>query len=337
MTPRNLSLRIVAVAAFLLALNGCVNLDDAAGLSKLSDEARISLPESPTTSPEPALARTLSSKTRRGRASPKRASPGLQAVSGDSRSTSPKTRTFSPTTSMRSANSPPTAHELRRSHRRKCSCHRSKFRLIGKHHCRRQRRAEHLEVSRRCRHQRAIAKSSSASSFSRTIQPSSPSPSPSRKSSPSTTPCCSPMKRLSLDNFYKGPMASAQPNERLALILVQRQYAQDKTALQSRKDDIAAYGKIMDDIAALHTKLKQEADKKASIVEIAKQVGPIVLIAQGGTLRHSIEVELAMKTKTPAARRQLLFRRPPQLSLTIRCRCWLSLFTTSRWRSARFA
>jgi len=72
-------------------------------------------------------------------------------------------------------------------------------------------------------------------------------------------------------------MASAQPNERLALILVQRQYAQDKTALQSRKDDIAAYGKIMDDIAALHTKLKQEADKKASIVEICKQVRPIVL------------------------------------------------------------
>ena len=44
MAPRNLSLRIVAGATFLLALNGCVNLDDAAGLSKLSGEARISLP-----------------------------------------------------------------------------------------------------------------------------------------------------------------------------------------------------------------------------------------------------------------------------------------------------
>jgi hypothetical protein len=83
-------------------------------------------------------------------------------------------------------------------------------------------------------------------------------------------------EELSLDTFYKGPMASAQPNERLSLILVQRQYAQDKTALQARKDDIAAYGKIMDDIAALHTKLKQEAEKKASVVEIGKQVAPIV-------------------------------------------------------------
>ena len=83
-------------------------------------------------------------------------------------------------------------------------------------------------------------------------------------------------EELSLDTFYKSPMASAQSNERLALILVQRQYAQDKIVLQSHKDDIAAYGKIMDDIAALHTKLKLEADKKASIVEIAKQVEPIV-------------------------------------------------------------
>src|ERR1700738_3553482 len=42
--PRRVSMRIVAGATFLLAANGCVNLDDAAGLSKLSAEARISLP-----------------------------------------------------------------------------------------------------------------------------------------------------------------------------------------------------------------------------------------------------------------------------------------------------
>src|SRR5260370_5446165 len=82
---------------------------------------------------------------------------------------------------------------------------------------------------------------------------------------------------LSLDNFYQGPMASAKPNERLTLILVQRQYAHDKSAMQSRKEDIAAYGKIMDDISPLHTKLKQEAARKASIVEICKQVRPRVL------------------------------------------------------------
>ncbi|MBB5340894.1 hypothetical protein [Tunturiibacter gelidoferens] len=83
-------------------------------------------------------------------------------------------------------------------------------------------------------------------------------------------------EELSLDTFYQGPMASAQPNERLALILVQRQYAHDKTALQSRKDGIVSYGKAMDDLAALHTKLRQEAGKRANMVEVSKQIGPIV-------------------------------------------------------------
>jgi hypothetical protein len=83
-------------------------------------------------------------------------------------------------------------------------------------------------------------------------------------------------EELSLDTFYQGPMAGAQPNERLALILVQRQYANDKAALQVRKDDAASYGKVMDDLAALHAKLKLEAEKKASMVEVARQVAPIV-------------------------------------------------------------
>jgi hypothetical protein len=84
-------------------------------------------------------------------------------------------------------------------------------------------------------------------------------------------------EELSMDSFYQGPMASAQPSERLTLILVQRQYAHDKAAMQSRKENIAAYGRIMDDISALHTKLKQEAAGKASIVQICKQVTPLVL------------------------------------------------------------
>jgi hypothetical protein len=83
-------------------------------------------------------------------------------------------------------------------------------------------------------------------------------------------------EELGLDNFYQGPMASAQSNERLALILVQRQYAHDKTGLQIRKGNAATYGRAMDDMAALHSKLKQEADKKASMIEVARQVGPIV-------------------------------------------------------------
>src|SRR5205814_8534856 len=43
-TTRRVSMRIIAGATLLFALNGCVNLDDAAGLSRLSAEARVSLP-----------------------------------------------------------------------------------------------------------------------------------------------------------------------------------------------------------------------------------------------------------------------------------------------------
>lgn len=44
MPQRHLPLRIVIAVFCFALLNGCVNLDDAAGLSRLSDEARISLP-----------------------------------------------------------------------------------------------------------------------------------------------------------------------------------------------------------------------------------------------------------------------------------------------------
>ena len=92
-------------------------------------------------------------------------------------------------------------------------------------------------------------------------------------------------EEVSLDNFYKAPMASAmsseasgkQPSERLALILVQRQYAQDRSALESRKNAIADYGRIMDKSAALHSKLKEEAGKKSSIIDISKELGPTVI------------------------------------------------------------
>ena len=83
-------------------------------------------------------------------------------------------------------------------------------------------------------------------------------------------------EELSLDTFYQGPMDSTPSNERLALILVQRQYSHDKAALQTRKYCITSYGKAMDDLGALHAKLKDEAGKKMSMVEVAKQVGPIV-------------------------------------------------------------
>jgi hypothetical protein len=78
------------------------------------------------------------------------------------------------------------------------------------------------------------------------------------------------------DNFYQGPMAAAKPDERLALILVQRQYAHDKTALQRRKAATTSYGKLMDELGVLHAKLTQQAGQKASLSEIGKQVAPIV-------------------------------------------------------------
>lgn len=87
-------------------------------------------------------------------------------------------------------------------------------------------------------------------------------------------------EELSLDNFYQAPMAAAQSpdhsSERLALILVQRQYAHDKSALASRKAAIADYGRVMDNMAALHAKLKQQAEKKASVIDIAKELGPTI-------------------------------------------------------------
>jgi hypothetical protein len=77
-----------------------------------------------------------------------------------------------------------------------------------------------------------------------------------------------------LDAYYQGPMAAAGKSERLALILVQRQYDNDTAALQSRKSAATAYGKVMDSLAQLHGKLKAEALKKASLREIAQQTGP---------------------------------------------------------------
>ncbi len=83
---------------------------------------------------------------------------------------------------------------------------------------------------------------------------------------------------LTLDTYYKSPMeaAVAARSERLALIVVQRQRDGDITALDSRKSAAMNYGQVMDRLAALHSKLKQEADKKAGLREIGEQVGPLV-------------------------------------------------------------
>jgi hypothetical protein len=83
-----------------------------------------------------------------------------------------------------------------------------------------------------------------------------------------------------LDNFYQAPIAARGQNERLALVLVQRQYHQDQQALDNRRADIVSYGKVMDDIAALHTKLLQEANKNFNASQAAKEIQPLIAAIQ---------------------------------------------------------
>ena len=79
-----------------------------------------------------------------------------------------------------------------------------------------------------------------------------------------------------LDTYYKSPIAARGQSERLALIMVQRQYHGDTIVLESRRAAATAYGKVMENLASLHAKLRAEAAKKASLREIAQEIGPYV-------------------------------------------------------------
>jgi len=277
MAPRNLSLRIVAGAAFLLALNGCVNLDDAAGLSKLSDEARISLPR----------------------------------VSNDVAGTCARQNTLFENTPP--AERPPVAQAQDCKPYQEIADHLAKdesvladyFDALGKLASNQPMGYDvtiDATVTATGANPSLSANTASAGNAAQSILKSLADAVTKgyrekqlgqliQQNDAAIQSLTQALKKvitvdyalllsneeLSLDNFYKGPMASAQPTERLTLILVQRQYGHDKSAMQSRKDDIATYGRIMDDISALHTKLKQEATSKAGIVEICKQVRPLVL------------------------------------------------------------
>jgi hypothetical protein len=277
MAPRNLSLRIVAGATFLLALNGCVNLDDAAGLSKLSAEARISLPR----------------------------------VSNDVSGTCHRQNTLFENTP--SAERPPAEQAQDCKPNQEIADHLAKdesvladyFDALGKLASNRPMGADaaiDANVTATGANTSLSANTASAGNSAQSILKALADAATNRyrakqlaqliqQNDPAIQPLTQALKKvitidyalllsneeLSLDTFYQGPMAGAKPNERLTLILVQRQYAHDKSAMQSRKENIAAYGKIMDDISALHAKLKQEAASKASIVEICKQVRPLVL------------------------------------------------------------
>ncbi len=277
MAPRNLSLRIVAGAAFLLALNGCVNLDDAAGLSKLSDEARISLPrvsndvagtcarqntlfENTPPAERPPVAQAQDCKPYQEIADHLAKDESVLAdyfdALGKLASNQPMGYdvTIDATVTATGAN-PSLSVNTASAGNAAQSILKSLADAVTKGY-REKQLAQLIQQN-----DAAIQSLTQALKKVITVD----------------YALLLSNEELSLDNFYKGPMASAQPTERLTLILVQRQYAHDKSAMQSRKDDIATYGKIMDDIAALHTKLKQEATSKASIVEICKQVRPLVL------------------------------------------------------------
>lgn len=277
MAPRSLCLRIVAVATFLLALNGCVNLDDAAGLSKLSGEARISLPR----------------------------------VSNDVAGTCIRQNILFENTPR--AERPPAAQAQDCKPYREIADHLAKdesvladyFDALGKLASNEPMSYDatiHANVTATGANSALSANTAAAGNDAQSILKSLADAVTRnyrekqlgqliQQNDPAIQSLTQALKKviavdyalllsneeLSMDNFYQGPMASAQPTERLTLILVQRQYAHDKSAMQSRKDNIAAYGRIMDDISALHSKLKQEATKKASIVEICKQVRPLVL------------------------------------------------------------
>ena len=82
-------------------------------------------------------------------------------------------------------------------------------------------------------------------------------------------------ERTSLANYYEAPMA-AQKGERLALILVQRQYDSDSASLANRLALARAYGQVMTSVAATHSTLTAEARSKASMRKLAEDLGPSV-------------------------------------------------------------
>ncbi|HTC74033.1 MAG TPA: hypothetical protein VK684_00565 [Edaphobacter sp.] len=270
-------MRIVAGATFLLAANGCVNLDDAAGLSKLSAEARISLPRvsndvAVTCARQNTLFENTPSAERPPAAQAQDCKPYQEIANHLAKDENVLADYFDALGKLAS-NEPMSYDAAIEANVTVAGANRSlaaNTAAVGND-------AQSILKSLAD----AATKGYRSKQLGQLIQ----------QNDPAIQSLTQALKKvitvdyalllsneeLSMDNFYKGPMASPQPTERLTLILVQRQYAHDKAELEYRKDDIAAYGKVMDDIAALHTKLKEEAARKASIVEIYKQVTPLVL------------------------------------------------------------
>jgi hypothetical protein len=273
---RKTGLRIFAAAMFCIALNGCVNLDDAAGLSKLSDEARVTLPKvSSDVAATCARQNTFLENTPAAeRAKTERAQdckPYRELANrlvkdqnvlityfdalGKLSSNKPMgyDAAISKNVTSTGANTALSTNAIAASNDAQ-NILKSLADAATRHY-----REKQLG-------QLLNANDSAVQALTQSL----------KKVITVDYALLLSNEELSLDTFYQGPMASAQPQERLALILVQRQYAHDKGALQSHKDAAVAYGKIMDDLGTLHSKLKQQADKKTSMMEAAKEVGPIV-------------------------------------------------------------
>lgn len=276
MPQRHLLLRIVMAVFCFALLNGCVNLDDAAGLSKLSDEARVSLPRvSNDVAGTCFRQNTLFENTPAKERSPNSRQQDCQPYQEIARHLAQDENvlaTYFDALGKLASNKPlsyDAAIDANVSATSKNSALSANTVAAGND-------AQGIlksladAATRGYREkqlaQLIIANDPAIQSLARSL----------KKVITVDYALLLSNEELSLDTFYQGPMAVAQPNERLALILVQRQYAHDKTALSNHKDAVADYGKIMDDIAGLHAKLKQEADKKASVVEIGKQAAPII-------------------------------------------------------------
>ena len=275
-TPRTFCLRIFAVAVVVLSLNGCVDLDDAVGLSKLSDEARDALPRvSDDIAGTCARQNTLFDNTpakERPKDSKALDCKPYQALSSQMAKDQKILLDYFDALGKLSSNKPLGYEAAISSNVTDTSANTG------------------LSAS-------AITAANDAQSILQSLADAATRGYREKQlgqllkqNDPAVQSLTSALKKVithdyalmlsneesALDGFYTGPMAAAQSNERLALILVQRQYAEDKRALQSREDAAVSYGKLMDGLAALDAKLTQQAGQKMSVVELGKQVGPIV-------------------------------------------------------------
>jgi len=270
-------MRIVAGATFLLAANGCVNLDDIAGLSKLSDRARISLPRvSNDVAGTCARQNALFENTPQAERPPAQQAQDCkpyQAIADHLAKDESVLADYFDALGKLASNKPMGYVAIIEAN----------VTAIGANSSLSANAASAGDAAQLILRSLADAatKGYRKKQLGQLIQQNDPAiqslTQALKKVITADYALLLSNEELSLDSFYKGPMASAQPSERLTLILVQRQYAHDRSAMQFRKEDITAYGKVMDDISALHAKLKQEAETKASMVEISKQARPLVL------------------------------------------------------------